>query len=284
MSATTTDGAAPDLAALTARIADLDRSHQEVLAELRRIGAGVDYVVERLPEEELYCPRETIATFKQRRRGEVKGPAEQVLCEGGLRLGRPTRHGDSDPAKRRDQFTHPLPHADRFTGEFGDAIYRVKSHNVWRQHVLSREGALAAGLTLREGAIALAPSGGSPAGKPRGNGAAQQPRNGNGRPRQQAARGNGTAQQPRNGRASQAAPVAPAAEGATRGTQPPAAFLTHVRSQRQGPGGGLLLEAEMLATIEVRSWDAAIERWGDWQAIYRELAARWQTAAEGAAR
>ena len=83
------------------------------IAELRADVGGIAEVVDgidlRLPEDELYCPLETPASYLKRRGGVVAGDPDTVLCPGGFRLGRPTKWADRDPERRRDGFTHLLP-------------------------------------------------------------------------------------------------------------------------------------------------------------------------------
>ena len=247
------------------------------IAELRGEVGGIAEVVDgidlRLPGDELYCPLETPPMYLKRRGGVVDGDPDTVLCPGGFRLGRPTKWADKDPERRRDGFTHPLPDGQGFDMTRQGKPYYVTWHNVWRSQTLTREEALAQGLTLHQPGGRPAASDGGESARP---GARQRAA-----PARNATRSNGTAG--RTG--STARPAAaerqaqPAARGGERAPAPKAAFLGWARETWQQPGGGLLLEATMLAGLGVSDWSDALARWGDWRGVARELQRRW--AADG---
>ena len=116
---------------------------QRVLDEIADL--RTELRLSRPAETDVYCPRETVGTLKQRRHalhvysqdGEEL-PDDHVLCPGGVPLQSSLKSRD-DEAKDRDSFTHPLPEDRHFV-----AIYKgyernrtgVTSHNVWRREAV----------------------------------------------------------------------------------------------------------------------------------------------------
>ena len=135
--------------------ASLESFERQVLTRLDGIDERLGEIVERmgrLPEDVLYCPRETVASFALRRKGTAEGAETKMLCEGGFRL---RKHAPSyqkkTAAEAADDLYHALPPGGRFTATFeGLGVKQVNNHNVWRSVGLTAEAAVAAGLRLKE--------------------------------------------------------------------------------------------------------------------------------------
>ena len=113
----------------------------ELLAEIRSLRAQA-------PEAALYCPRETAASYLERKGGRVLGLADDaLLCEGGHRLQLSRNHFKNDARKAADDFFHALPDGVSYRAEYGDEQrFTMRHHNVWRSKALRYEQADALGL------------------------------------------------------------------------------------------------------------------------------------------
>ena len=121
---------------------------EAIRTELRSGAGGGDHATN------MVCPRETVATLKQRKHAThvfapngQELPDDHVLCPGGVPLSLSLKSRD-DAEKDRDSFTHPLPEDRQFV-----AVYRgyernrtgVTSHNVWRRNAVAAPGAASNG-------------------------------------------------------------------------------------------------------------------------------------------
>ena len=112
-----------------------------VLAELRALRAQA-------PEPALYCPRETVDSYEERKGGRVLDAAPgTLLCPGGFRLQLSRSNVKPDSRQAADDFFHALPEGASFTAQYGqEQRFTMRHHNVWRSVALSYEQAWVLGL------------------------------------------------------------------------------------------------------------------------------------------
>ena len=238
--------------------ADIESLHERIDALEARVLEELRAMQAQVPVDDLYCPRETVESYAERKGGTVAAPPGTVLCPGGFRLQLSRSNVKPDARKAADDFFHGLPGRVSFTASYAEGQqFTMRHHNVWRSQALTRDQAIASGLPGVRGDSDAAPA--APPGRAPGRAVVEaqaEPLE------REQARANGRAPTPLFGGA-----------GPADGAGAPAAAVSVqeatgriVAWARKRWGAGLSV-AEIMRAAGGGDWDAILERHGSWKAV-----------------